>query len=201
MDNEKEVINGYAVDSSAWIGTQRICFGIAEDRKEEYPYMVCVYESEGYVFPMCDKMLCYDSFTEALTSYANKISERAKELDERRAALEVDDPACLKPEDVVATSCETSIKGKVVAVYEHSISHGFRDIAHQLFYVNSGFGVEANSRGRACYGWNLYTGEQCRIERPHVMGIVPKEKLAAFAQKTLEKVKLEIKKEKDREER
>ena len=67
--DEKEVINGYAVDSSIWVGTKRICFGIAEDRKEEYPYMVCVFESEGYVFPMCDKMACYDVFTEGLNAY------------------------------------------------------------------------------------------------------------------------------------
>ena len=92
-------------------------------------------------------------------------------------------------------SWEDSIKGKVVAVKERSLTHGYRDIANQLYYVNSGFGVEPCSRGRACYGWNLYTGEKCRIERPNVMGIVPHEKLPEFAKKTLEKVKLDLKKE------
>ncbi len=199
--DEKEVLQGYVIDSYMWIAHKRICFGIAEDQSIEYPYMSCVYESEGYMFPVCDKLHCFDNFPEALTAYANKIIECAKELEERRAALAVDDPSCLKEEDLVLVSWEDSIKGKVVAVKECTIAHGERDIAHQLYYVNSGFGVEANSRGRACYGWNLYTGEKCRIERPHVMGIVPKEKLPAYAQKTLEKVKLEIKKEKDREER
>ena len=201
MDNEKEIINGYAVDSSIWVGTQRICFGISEDQKEEYPYMVCVFESEGYVFPICDKMSCYDEFTEALNAYAKKISECVRVLDERRAALEVDDPACLKPEDVEAAPWDVSIRNKVVALNEHSIMHGFRDIAHQLFYVYSGFGVEAKSRGRACYGWNLYTGEKCRIDRPDVMGVVPEDKLPDFAQKTLAAVKEKAEREKKNEAR
>ena len=194
--DEKEVLNGYVIDSDIWIGHKRICFGIAQDHKAEYPYMMCVYDSEGYFMPVCDKLHCFDNFPEALLAYASKISECAKEQEERRAAIVgVDDPACLKEEDVIAVSWEESIKGKVVAVKEHSLAHGFRDIAHQLYYVNSGFGVEPKSRGRACHGWNLYTGEKCRIERPNVMGIVPREKYPDFAKKTLEKVQRELKKE------
>ena len=201
MDNEREIINGYAVDSSIWVGTQRICFGISEDQKEEYPYMVCAFESEGYVLPMCNKMSCYDEFTEALNAYAKKISECAKVIDERRVALEVDDPACLKAEDVEAAPWDISIRNKVVALNERSITHGFRDIAHQLFYVYSGFGVEAKSRGRACYGWNLYTGEKCRIERPDVMGVVHEDKLPDFAKKMLAVVKEKAEREKNNEAR
>ena len=194
--DEKEVLNGYVIDVAMWIGHKRVCFGIAEDQKTEYPYMMCVYESEGYMFPVCDKLHCFDNYPEALHAFANKINECAKELEDRRAAIVgVDDPSCLTAEDVISVSWEESIKGKVVAVKEQTVLHGFRDIAHQLYYVNSGFGVEHKSRGRACYGWDLYTGEKCRIERPNVLGIVPQEKVPEFAKKTLEKVKLELKKE------
>lgn len=195
MDNEREIIEGYEIDSSIWIGDRRICFGISENTNEKYPYMVCVYESDGYIFPVCDRMFCSDDFSEALTIFANKITECAKVIEEHRKDLMVDDLACLKDTDVISVPWDTSIKGKVVAVTERSLAHGYRDIAHQLFYVNGGFGVEAKSRGRACYGWNLYTGEKCRIERTHIIGIVPKEKLPDFAKKTLEKIKDEIKRE------
>ena len=97
--------------------------------------------------------------------------------------------------DVETVTWDQSIKGKVVAVKENSLMHGYRDIAHQLYFVNSGFGVEAKSRGRACYGWNLYTGEKCRIERPDVLGIVPENKLPEFAKQMLETVKEKVPKE------
>lgn len=200
--DEKEVLNGYVIDVAMWIGHKRVCFGIAEDQNTEYPYMMCVYESEGYMFPMCDKLHCFDNYPEALHALASKINECAKELEDRRAAIVgVDDPSCLTAEDVITVSWEDSIKGRIVAVEEKSMLHGFRDIAHQLYYVNSGFGVEAKSRGRACYGWNLYTGEKVRIDRPDVMGIVPENKLPEFAKKTLKTVKEKIQNERDKDAR
>ena len=91
--DEKEVLNGYVIDVAMWIGHKRVCFGIAEDQKTEYPYMMCVYESEGYMFPVCDKLHCFDNYPEALHAFANKINECAKELEDRRAAIVgVDDP-------------------------------------------------------------------------------------------------------------
>lgn len=199
MDNEKEVINGYAVDSSVWIGNHRVCFGIAEDNRESFPYMICVFKAEGYLYPVSDKMLCYDSFTECLNAYAAKINECVKILDDRRVALAVEDPACLKPEDVEPAPWDVCIRDKVVALREDCMDHGFRDIANQLYYVNSGFGVEAKSRGRACYGWNLYTGKECRVNRPDIMGIVPEEKLPSFAKRMLDAIPEKIRKKNEKE--
>jgi hypothetical protein len=197
---DKEIISGYIIQTYIWIGHDRVCFGIAEDHRREYPYMMCVYESEGRMFPMCETLHCFDNYPEALCAYANKISECAKMLEERRASIVgVQDPSCLKEKDVEVVSWDQSIRGRVVAVKESSLMHGYRDISHQLYFVYSGFGVEANSRGRACYGWNLYTGEKCRIERPDVMGIVPEDKLPEFAKKTLETVKEKAQKEKNYE--
>ena len=62
-------------------------------------------------------------------------------------------------------------------------------------YVDSGFGVEANSRGRACYGWDLYRRKRVRINRPQVLGIVPEDKLPDFAKKTLADIQSGVLKE------
>ena len=138
------------------------------------------------MLPVCDKLHCFDDYPEALKAFANKISECSKELEDRRASIVgVDDPSCLKAEDLISVSWEDSIKGKVVALKEQTMLHGFRDIAHQLHYVNSGFGVEPKSRGRACYGWDLYTGEKCRQERPDVMGTLERSQLPQWAELTL----------------
>lgn len=200
MDSEREMLNGYVIDASVWVGTQRVCFGISEDQSEEYPYSVFLYQTEGYIDPVCDQMMCYDNYTEALTSYAEQIKDAAGLIEERKNKIGLADISCLHEKDVIPAPWNMSIKGKVVAVTEKSLAHGYRDISNQLFYVNSGFGVEANSRGRACYGWNLYTGEKCRINRPDVIGIVPIEKLPEFAKKTLEKINRELK-QKEREAR
>ena len=197
MSEEKEMLEGYCIDSHIWVGNTRICFGISEDKNEKYPYMVCEYESKGFLFPVCDKMSCFDDFSEAVSAYAEKIGGKARELEQKRKEIGLDDVSCLTPNDLVSVSYDMSIRNKVVAVSEQSISHGYRDIAHQLYYVDGGFGVEANSRGRACYGWSLYTGEKCRIERPDVIGIVPEEKMPDFAKNTLERILKEQKRKRE----
>lgn len=54
--------------------------------------------------------------------------------------------------------------------------------------IVSGFGAEANSRGSACYGWNLCRRKYERIERSEVMGIVPESLLPYVAKQTLEDI-------------
>ena len=65
---------------------------------------------------------------------------------------------------------------------------GYKDISHQLYLTDGGFGAEGGGRGRACFCWDLYSQERDRIERPEVIGIVPPEKLPDFAKATLAKI-------------
>ena len=62
-----------------------------------------------------------------------------------------------------------------------------------------GSGAYPNSRGQACFSFNLYTGKKERIERYEVMGYMKEEELPKFANKTLETVKEKIRKEKDKD--
>ena len=197
MSEEKEILEGYRIDSHIWVGNTRICFGISEDKKEKYPYMVCEYENKGLLFPVCDKMSCFDDFAEAVSFYAEKIGDRATELGEKRKEIGMEDVSCFHLNDLIPVSYDMTIRNNVVAVSEDSIAHGYRDIAHQLYYVNSGFGVEAKSRGRACYGWSLYTGEKCRIERSDVIGIVPEDKMPDFAKTNLNHILKEQERKKE----
>lgn len=68
------------------------------------------------------------------------------------------------------------------------LSEGCRNIGNQLYYIVGGFGAEANSRGSACYGWNLCRRKYERIERSEVMGIVPESLLPYVAKQTLEDI-------------
>ena len=43
QEQEKEIIGGYAVENSVWIGNNRYVFGISEDEKERD--RSCLYEA------------------------------------------------------------------------------------------------------------------------------------------------------------
>lgn len=184
MKEQKEMIDGYAVENSVWIGEKRIIFAIHPDKNEEYPYLKCVAVDNG-IITRYENAVASDDYFEAMKLFADDIKAEAIIHETERRAIRVENPSCLPKEALTPVSWEDSIKNKVVARKPESLDHAYRDIAHQLYYVNSGFGVEPKSRGNACYGWNLYTGKTCRIDRCDVAGIVPEDKLPPFAVKTL----------------
>lgn len=98
------------------------------------------------------------------------------------------DTACLTPKDMIPIDWHYSIKECTVAVKPEVLSEGCRNIGNQLYYIVGGFGAEANSRGSACYGWNLCRRKYERIERSEVMGIVPESLLPYVAKQTLEDI-------------
>ena len=127
--------------------------------------------------------------------YIQDLSEAVEQLDKERKAIGLDDIRCLKSDELLPVDYKMNIKGKVVAIDEKYLYDGRTDISHQLYLVQSGFGVYPESRGNGCFGYNLYTGKKARIERYEIIGIVPEEKMPEFAKRTLAKIKEEKEKE------
>lgn len=189
-ENETEdeyLIEGYKTVASVPVGSKRVVFAINESPDCKEPYMQCSV-SYGDLFGEF-KGFTYDNYFEAMRGFSDSIIEETVRLEVMHRSIGLDDVSCLSAKDVEPVSWEDCIADKVVAIKESTLKHGFKDISHQLFYVDSGFGVEANSRGRACYGWDLYSRKRTCIYRPEVLGVVPDEKLPDFAKKTLEDIR------------
>ena len=194
---DTETIEGYEVKSSVRIGHKRLIFAVHPDEEEQYPYLKCTAIPDGIMVRYENAVASTDCL-EALQLFADDIKAECASLEAQRGSCGLEDTSCLTNDELIPVSWEDNIAGKVVAVKEHSLPEAHRDITHQLFYLNSGFGVEARSRGRACYGWDLFTGESVRVERPDVAGIVPDEMIPGFAREKLAEVQKERSKKKDR---
>ena len=181
---EKEVIAGYTVQTSLWIGDKRLIYARSEDPQEPHPYMKCISTQNGLLTEYTDA-LCSDRYEEIMKRFAEDLRAEAVRLEAEKSAKGDAVAPCFGKDDVEPAPYDRSIKGKVVALKPDALDDSYRDLSGQLYYVTGGFGAEANSRGRACYCTNLYSGAACRIERPEVLGIVPEEKLPDFAKKTL----------------
>lgn len=196
MNEEKEMIGNYAVESYMRIGNMRYIFARNTDENDKYPYMKCREYVQGF-FAHYDKSIISDDYIELMRLHIQDLSEAIEQLEQDRKAIGLDDVSCLKPDELLPIDYTMNIKGKIVAIGERYMIDGQKDIAHQLYYAERGNGVYAESRGNGCFSLNLYTGEKERIERYEIIGIVPEDKLPEFAKKTLEK----IKEEREREER
>lgn len=198
---EKEIINEhYEVVSSMEIGGKRMILAISNDKDEQYPYLKCIY-TENELFGTYESVIASDSYPEAIKLYADDIRAEAVLLELNQRAMGDAALPCYKENEVRPVYFTDNIIGKVVAVEAKYLSEGYKDRGHQLYYVVGGSGAYPNSRGQACFSYNLYDGKKERIERYEVMGYMREEELPEFAKKTLEAVKCKIKQEKGREER
>ena len=201
MSEEKEIINEhYEVVSSMNIGGKRMILAVSNDKEEQYPYLKCIY-TENELFGTYESVIASDSFPEAIKLYADDIKAEAVQLELNQRAMGDAALPCYKPDEVRPVYFTDNIIGKVVAVEEKYLSNGYKDRGHQLYYVVGGSGAYPNSRGQACFSYDLYNGKKERIERYEVMGYMREDELPEFAKKTLETVKERVRKEKDKDAR
>ena len=201
MSEEKEIINEhYEVVSSMNIGGKRMILAVSNDKEEQYPYLKCIY-TENELFGTYESVIASDSYPEAIKLYADDIKAEAVQLELNQRAMGDAALPCYKPDEVRHVYFTDNIIGKVVAVEEKYLSNGYKDRGHQLYYVVGGSGAYPNSRGQACFSYDLYNGKKERIERYEVMGYMREDELPEFAKKTLETVKERVRKEKDKDAR
>lgn len=181
---EKEIIAGYTVRISLWIGNKRLIYARSDNPQEQNPYMKCICTQNGLLMEYTDA-LCSDRYEEIMKLFAEDLRAEAVRLEAEESAKGDAVAPCFGKDDVEPAPYDRSIKGRVVALKPDALDDSYRDLSDQLYYVTGGFGAEANSRGHACYCTNLYSGAVCRIERPYVLGIVPEDRLPDFAKKTL----------------
>ena len=201
MSEEKEIINEhYEVVSSMNIGGKRMILAVSNDKEEQYPYLKCIY-TENELFGTYESVIASDSYPEAIKLYADDIKAEAVQLELNQRAMGDAALPCYKPDEVRPVYFTDNIIGKVVAVEEKYLSNGYKDRGHQLYYVVGGSGAYPNSRGQACFSYDLYNGKKERIERYEVMGYMREDELPEFAKKALDTVKERGRKEKDKDAR
>ncbi len=201
MNEDKLIIDGYEIKSVVCVGTEQYLFGVHQDKDETKRYMKCR-EVSNEILTFYEDREFYEDYFEAMRGYLQDITNDVQTLEQRRDAIGLDDIRCLKAGELLPVKSSMNISGQIVAIDEKYLAEGYKNISNQLYLADSGSGVQANSRGRACYSYNLYTGEKHRIERYEIIGIVPEDKLPDFAKQTLQKVKANIKKKReDRDDR
>ena len=183
---EQDMIEDYDIESSVWIGGKRIVLGINEGNKEKPRYMSCIVTDNG-LFGRYEGITTDDYF-EALKRFGGDIEKESSVLELQQKIDGLKNTACLTPKDVIPIDWHNSIKECTVAIRSEVLSEGCRNIGNQLYYIISGFGAEASSRGSACYGWNLCRRKYERIERSDVIGFVPETLLPNAAKQTLEDI-------------
>jgi len=84
-----------------------------------------------------------------------------------------------------------SIENKVAVICPESLRPEYLTADKQLVLVTGGFGAHANSRGRAVYTTNLYSGKESRWNREDILGVIKPEHMPDWAKERLKQIQAE----------
>ncbi len=187
MENEKRMVDAYEVKNAIHIGDKEILFCV-DEAKSDHPYMVC---DSTWFEPLGIERFSNGEgsadYLEMMGVFTARVSAQIEAFKEERAKIEIP----LEP--ITAEQCEPndygkSIENKVVAIRASCLWPEYRTADNQLVLATGGFGTHANSRGRAVYTVNLYTGKESRWNRGDILGTVKPEFMPEWAKEKRKQV-------------
>lgn len=180
----------YEVVSSLHIGRKEVCFCEAEKPPEEAPncrygVFVCTFDNPfGVAWP--EKQTGYTDFIEANKAYLREADTLVMIVEQARKVRGPNPP--IGEDHCIPGSAKMDYDGQVVVKSAEHLRPEFRHSDYQIFLASGGFGCSPDSRGRAVFATNLYDGEECRLERHNILGIIKPECMLDWAKDGLSKI-------------
>ena len=190
MDDEKRMVDTYEVRHAIHVGDKEVLFTV-DDTKTDYPYMVCncTWDNPLGIDHYFNAVASAD-YLEMMTEFTNRVTVQLEALKTERDSITVSlEPFTL--EHCIPNDNGQNLENKVVIIRPERLRPEYRTANEQLVLVTGGFGSHANSRGRAVYTVNLYSGKESRWNREDILGTVRPEYMPDWAKERLKQIQAE----------
>ncbi len=190
MDDEKRIVDTYEIKHAIHIGDKEILFGV-DERKSDCPYMVCncSWDNPLGIEHYFNAMGSAD-YLEMMTEFTSRITAQLEAVIAERTKITVPMQP-FKLEHCIPIDSMQNLENKVVIINPERLRPEYRTADKQLVLVTGGFGAHANSRGRAVYTTNLYSGKESRWNREDILGVVRPEYMPDWAKERLAQIQSE----------
>jgi hypothetical protein len=190
MDEEKRMVDTYEVKHAIHVGDKEIIFGV-DEKKADCPYMVCncTWDNPFGIYHYFEAVGSAD-YLEMMTEYISRMTAQLEAVKTERDKITVP----LQPftlEHCIPKDNGQNLENKVVVIRPERLRPECRTADKQLVLVTGGFGAHANSRGRAVYTVNLYSGKESRWNREDILGTIKPEYMPDWAKEQLKQIQAE----------
>lgn len=182
------MVNDYEIIHSFYVGEKEVIVG--EDKNAEYRYFCGYYESND-IFERAVNCCMSNDYLEIMKIYC----DRTKEQVELCAAKELKSGEIIAPDMCEPCKSDIDLSKQIVVLKPELLRREYQNEYHQLFYVTGGNGAKPNSIGTKVYGCVLKSGKQFYVRRDEIMGIMDKDKLPEWANKSLAKLERDNRRE------
>lgn len=194
MDKENEVINGYEIIESMYIGENEVI--IAENHNENGDKYLCGYYESNELFARINAICTSNSYPDIVIAFCDNVKEQA----EKRKEQIIDGIGVITNDMCADIDENEKLIGKVIVLKPSILRREYRYADSQLFYCTGGNGAMPNAIGTKVYGRSLSTGKEMYVRRYDILGTIDKNNLPEWAKAGLANIQ-RSEKAKDRGER
>lgn len=190
MNDEKRMVDTFEVIHAIHVGDKEVLFCV-DDRKTDTPFMVCccTWNNPFGIGQFIDAVGSAD-YLEMMAEFTVRITAQLEAVKVEREKISVPlEP--FKLEHCTPNDYGKSIENKVVVIRTSSLRPEYQTADRQLVLATGGFGAHANSRGRAVYTINLYSGKESRWNREDILGVLKPEYMPDWAKNRLTQMQVE----------
>ncbi len=191
MNEEKRMVDTFEVKHAIHIGDKEVLF-CEDNTNTDYPYMVCncTWDNPLGVDQFFEAKASAD-YLEMMTEFTDRIQAQLEVFREERNKISVPLQPFM-PQQCTLKDYGVNIENKVVVIRPERLRPEYCTADKQLVLATGGFGAHANSRGRAVYTVNIYSGKESRWNREDILGIIKPEHLPDWAKERLKQIQTEM---------
>ncbi|TCX48967.1 hypothetical protein [Dehalobacter sp. 14DCB1] len=187
MDDAKRMVDTYEVKHAIYVGDKEIFF-LADEKIASCPYVVCNCSWDNPLgFAQYSDAMGSADYLEMMTEFTERVRKQFEAVKAERNKITVPlQPFTLK--HCIPSDYKENIENKVVIIRAESLRPEYRTTDKQLVLAIGGFGAHGNSRGRAVYTVNLYSGKESRWNREDILGTLKPEYMPDWAKERLKQI-------------
>ena len=188
MNEEKRMVDAFEVKHAIHIGDKEVLFCVDRDNTET-PYMVCYCTWDNPLnIENFFEGVGGDDYIEMMTEFVNRVQGQILQVTADRANITVPN-ACFTQEQCIPLDSHMSLENKVAVIRPSSLRPEYHTGDKQLVLITGGFGASPNSRGRAVFTINLYSGKEARWNREDILGVLKPEHMPQWTKERLSQLR------------
>ncbi len=188
MSDEKRMVDTFEVKHAIHVGDKEVLFCVDKNNTET-PYMVCfcTWDNPLNIEHFFDGVGSND-YIEVMTEFVSRVQAQLAQVTAERESITVPN-VCFSPEQCILIDHNMNLENKIAVLRQSSLRPEYHTGDKQLVLITGGFGASPNSRGRAVFTTNLYSGKEARWNREDILGVLKPEHMPQWAKERLSQLR------------
>lgn len=176
------MVQGWEVFDSFLVGDQEVIVGFDASAIKNKYLVSYVRKDNDFGMEEYFESIGTDEYLEAMSLYSRRTADQVKKTQDERDKIGITEVIGL---DACMSIADLNLENMVVVIRPELLRPEYQTADRQIMIATGGAGCRADSLGTSVFVTYLYSGEQGRFNRAHILGVIKPERIPDWAKSKL----------------